>query len=482
MDALPRGRGMIWRLVHPSLGGAVGVALVGMGAMIGLRSLSDNSFLTHLATGRLILASGSVPVSDPYTFTAAGAPWVVQSWLASLVYASVENFVGLAGLRLMMGLVAAILAGLVWHLLRPCRGLVPRLVVGVLMLSVGAGLWSERPYMLGLVAFGLVVLAAEGRLNPIWLAPLGWLWVNTHGSFPLGVVYLLVAAVGTRLDGEVPAVEARCLRWLTPGILLGAVGPLGPGVLLFPFTLLGRQDLLSNVLEWQAPHFTSIADRAFLLQVLLAIMLLVRRPRYRSALITAVFTAAALAGSRNIAVASLALAPSMALGLAGLGGIDSEARTAVARLFGVFTMAVAAMLIFIRLDQPTTNFTQYPVEALVYLERNGIAVSEHRMAAPDIVGNFLEFAYGPGRRVFFDDRFDMFPAEVSEAGISFVLVKPDVLSQLDRYDIDLAAVPRESPLALVVVADAQWRILFQDDGWLVACRRGAGLSESVGTC
>ncbi|MSO87198.1 MAG: hypothetical protein EXQ71_06715 [Acidimicrobiia bacterium] len=474
---------MIWRFTHPSIGGAVGVALVSVGgASIGLRSLADNSFMTHLATGRIILASGSVPVSDPYTFTAAGEPWVVQSWLASLLYASVERIGGLGGVRLLMGLVAAVLIGLVWHLLRPAGGLLARLLVGALMVTVGAGLWTERPYMLGLIAFGLVVLAAEGRLNPMWLAPLGWLWANTHGSYPLGMVYLLVAAVGTRLDGETPAVELRCLRWLVPGLLLGAVGPLGPGVLLFPFTLLSSQDLLSHVIEWQAPRFVSLHDRAFLLQVLLAIVLLVRRPRYRSALITAVFTVTALTASRNLAVASLALAPSMALGLAGLGGINSEDRTWAARLTSLGGVALAGMVVLVRLAQPTMDFAAMPVDALAYLERNEIDLSEHRMAAPDIVGNFLEFVYGPGRRVFSDDRYDMFPAEASEAAISFFQVSPDVLSRLETYDIELAAIPRSSPLALVVTADARWRILFQDDNWLLACRRGVSLAGSVDTC
>ena len=465
------------------MGGAVGLVLVIVGgAAIGLRSLSDNSFMTHLATGRIILTSGSVPVSDPYTFTAAGEPWVVQSWLASLLYASVERTGGLGGVRLLMGLVAAVLTGLVWHLLRPAGGLLARLLVGALMVMVGAGMWTERPFMLGLIAFGLVVLAAEGRLNPMWLAPLGWLWVNTHGSFPLGVVYLLAAAVGTRLDGEAPAVELRCLRWLVPGLLLGAVGPLGPGVLLFPLTLLSRQDLLSNVIEWQAPRFVSLHERAFLFQVVLAIVLLVRRPRYRSALITAVFTVAALVALRNVALASIALAPSMALGLAGLGGINSEDRTLAARLISLGGVALAAMLVLVRLGQPTMNFDRMPVDALAYLERNEIDLSEHRMATPDIVGNFLEFVYGPGRRVFYDDRYDMFPFEVSEAALSFIEVRADVFSQLERYDIELAAIPRSSPLALVVTADARWRILFQDDKWLLVCRRGVSLAGSVDTC
>ena len=78
-----------WRA--PTLATVLGAGLAVWGAYIGSAALSDNSFFTHLATGRLILRDGAIPTVDPYTFTARGEPWVVQSWLASLVYAAVER-------------------------------------------------------------------------------------------------------------------------------------------------------------------------------------------------------------------------------------------------------------------------------------------------------------------------------------------------------------------------------------------------------
>ena len=175
---------------------------VGAGWLIGLRSLGDNSFLTHLATGRLILDTGGVPNADPYTFTAAGEPWVVQSWLVSLAYASAEQVAGLDGVRVLVGALAATLAGLAWTLLRPAEGLVIRLFLIGIFLTIGAGLWAERPFVVGLLGLALLLLAMEGRLAPRWLLPIGWVWVNSHGSFPLGIVLLVVAALGQRLDGR----------------------------------------------------------------------------------------------------------------------------------------------------------------------------------------------------------------------------------------------------------------------------------------
>ncbi|MHB8466779.1 MAG: hypothetical protein ACYDD7_18335, partial [Acidimicrobiales bacterium] len=55
-------------------------------ARLGLKPISDNSTLVHLRTGIDLVHSGHVPHHDPYSFTAVGHTWVVQSWLASLVY------------------------------------------------------------------------------------------------------------------------------------------------------------------------------------------------------------------------------------------------------------------------------------------------------------------------------------------------------------------------------------------------------------
>ena len=71
----------------------------------------------------------------------------------------------------------------------PADGVVvaPRSLAGI-FLTVGAGLWAERPFMIGLISLALLCLAMEERLDRRWLLPIGWVWVNSHGSFPLGLV------------------------------------------------------------------------------------------------------------------------------------------------------------------------------------------------------------------------------------------------------------------------------------------------------
>ena len=78
--------------------------------------------------------------------------------------------------------------------------------------------------------------------------------------------------------------------------------------------------------------------------------------------------------------------------------------------------------------------------SLAYIEEKGIDTREVRLAGVDFVGNLIDFVYGPERRTFYDDRFDMFPADVTEAHMAVVTGAPTMRSELDAFDIDLVAV------------------------------------------
>jgi hypothetical protein len=469
-------------LRRPSLGAAIGVCVVAAGWLIGLRALSDNSFFTHLATGRLILEEGRVPTVDPYTFTAPGEPWVVQSWLASWLYATVEALAGAAGLRVLVGVVIASLVAIGWRLCDGAGSVIARLVLVGVFIGAGAGLWGERPLMLGLLGFACVMLAADGRLDPRLLIPIAWCWVNAHGSFPLGVVYLVVVAVGRRLDGERPDHELAALRWLVPGILLGAVGPLGVKVLLFPADLLQRQDVLSNIIEWRPPTFDSLSQRLFLVQLVAAIVLLVGRATYRAALVVAVFGAAALLGARNMPVASLAMLPAMAVALPDVGTLRGTTRSPVAAPLAAAGLALAVLGGAVRLDRPGFDLKKYPVEAIAFLEAARVDLGAVRLASEDTVGNALELLRGDRGEVFYDDRFDMFPDDVTFAHRSLVRADQEIHAALDRYDIDLVLWDRAGGSTQVLLADPAWRSLYIDPGWVLLCRRGADLGDELGTC
>ena len=155
---------------------------------------------------------------------------MVQSWLAAALYAALDRLGGGgAALALNAGLVVA-LGLIIVRLTRGLHSLLPRLVVVSLAVGVGTGSWSERPLLFGLLFLGLVLLVAAGpedgrRPDARWLVPAFAVWVNIHGSFPLGLVLLICLAAGARLDGDRSGRCVRALGWASAGVVLGAAGP-----------------------------------------------------------------------------------------------------------------------------------------------------------------------------------------------------------------------------------------------------------------
>ena len=449
---------------------AVGAVVVALGAYLGAEPLTDNSFFTHLATGRLILADG-IPRTDPYSFTAAGEPWVVQSWLASVAYGLADRAAGLVGVRGLVAVTTALVALTMWALTRPARGLVARFGVAVVGLFVGGTIWGPRPLMFGLLLLGVTLLTADRRL-PAWvLLPAFWVWVNVHGSFPLGLLVLGCLAVGSRLDGARRPSELRPLAFAAAGTVLGALNPLGPVLLTFPLDLVGRQEVLSEVVEWQSPSFATSYGRAFLVTVGLAVAALVRRPSWRGAVPFVVFLAAALVATRNIPVATLVLVPIMARGAEGIGGLTGERRTRGGAVALVAVAVVGALLVGGRLSEPDLDLRAYPVDAVAWMDEQGLMAPDVRRASPDTVGNYLELVLGDRAEVFVDDRVDMFPADVFDDELTLVRGRGGWRTVLDRWDVDAVLWSRGAVLDQLLAEDDAWRLGYADQSWVVYTRR-----------
>ena len=455
----------------PSLASVLGLGFGVWGLGLGVRALDDNSFLTHLATGRLILGGG-IPQRDPYSLSAAGEPWVVQSWLASTLYGTVDRWWGGAGLLVMTGLLTAALALAVWALTAPAVSLLPRIAVAAVVVGVGAGVWSERPLLIGLLLFATTLLVTERKVDPRWLVPVMWVWANSHGSFPFGLVALAGLAGGRRLAGERPDRELRALAWATGGVLLAAVNPLGPRLLVFPLELLGRSGFLRHVAEWQPPGFHLLAERLFLVEVVVAVLALARRRSWRQALPMVVFVPAALLASRNIGVASLALVPGLAAGLTGLGTLDGSRRSRpVTVAFGAVAACAARVVASAAVSDDAFDFDRYPTRQLAWLQAEGHLGDEGRIVTTDRVGNYLEAVLGTEADVYFDDRYDMYPSGVLDDYLTLHDGGSGWESVLDDYGATAVLWPRTEPLGELLTASPAWHVVLADERWVVALPR-----------
>jgi len=445
------------------------------GWAIGVERLSDNSFFWHLRTGQLILDTG-FPHTDPFSFSAAGTHWVVQSWLAEVAYAVVDRVTGPFGIRVLVGLTGVALAVLAFRLaLRLTRNRVRAALLTAAALASLDTLWSERPLVFGLLALVVLVWVVEvpdslvGRRPVVAIPVLLWCWANVHGTFALGFAYLGLHLVGRWLDGH-PPWTGRERQLLVGGAVACAavfVNPYGVSLVTFPAVLIGRADIFRHIVEWGSPDFHSLRGELYALWIVTFVVLLVRAPgrvSRRDLLVSLPFLVLGLWALRNIALAPLVGLPIAARAVArprpagptqpsdrsGLVGWGLAA--ALILVVSVFTANAAA--------QPDFDFTGYPVGAMHAVARDGLLGK--RLLTTDADAGYVILADWPRQRVFIDDRYDMYPRPIIADYFTLARAQPGWDAILQRENIQVIVWPRRDPLVSLVEGTGRWRVRYQD--------------------
>ena len=76
-----------------------------------------------------------------------------------------------------------------------------------------------------------------------------------------------------------------------------------------------------------------------------------------------------------------------------------------------------------------------------------------------------------GQKVFFDDRYDMYPLAVNEAYDDLANLRPDWRTQLDKWRIDVVMWPRSGPLVQALAERSDWVRVYRDKQAAVYARR-----------
>ncbi len=430
-------------------------ALYGIGGFaLASRSLGDNSFLWHLRTGELILDHG-IPKRDPFSFTAAGTHWIAQSWLAELMYGALSRSVGDIGIRIAVGIAGACIAVFLFRMAyRAANDRVRALAIAIPALACSFTVWSERPLMFGLALLSALVFTVEvpesflGRHPRVVIPVVMCLWVNTHGTFALGFAYLAVHFVGRLVDGE--GLGQGRERELVIGVAIAAVlvfvNPYGPSGVLFPLMLMGRSRVLSNVGEWQSVDLHTPTGYVYALWLFLSVVALSRsRPRRSDLLMSIVFLLLGWWAIRNIAITVAVTLPIVARAFRPAEEGDPAERNATASpALAVLVMLVGALLIGRALARPDFDLKRYPVATLKSLD------AQHRLGGrlltTDAWAGYVIERYWPQQRVFFDDRYDMYPVALTDAYNKVLSLKPGWERVLDQYRISIIVWPKDDPV------------------------------------
>jgi hypothetical protein len=248
------------------------LAVIAMACGFGI----DTDTWWHLRVGQWILDHHSLPNVDLFSFTRAGALWHYPGWLAEVCMAALFQAGGAAAL-IAMTVACVFLAFLaIYYTLEGDQFL--RAFILILAAAASALFWSARPQIFSLLLSAVFFLVLRDFLwkdrNRLWLLPLGMaLWVNLHGGFAIGFIFLALGGCGQALTAWMASAEDRKREWkkclwlaVTAGASVLAVGanPYGFEMLAYPFQTISMHLLQQYIQEWQSPDFHLFQAQAFL--------------------------------------------------------------------------------------------------------------------------------------------------------------------------------------------------------------------------
>jgi hypothetical protein len=440
---------------------------------------SDPDIWGRVAYGRLAFEQGVLfPTVDPYSYTAAGAPWHDHEYGFSWLAFGAHWAGGWPGVRLLGLLLFTVTLGLC---LGPSfalgQGTSGRLVLYALaILALGPGFQGPRAQAVSFVLFAWLCfcLWRSSGAGPGWIL-LGALpmplWANLHGGVLAGIGVLGVwSALRLR-----QALLARDLRMALAlgGAGLWALGSLWltPWGAQYPAFLL-RSATMSRqfVPEWDAPDLLGAQGLLALLFVGVALFAGVRQRRLRPEwAVLAVVALAALRHQRHLpflAIATLVFA--MPTVFAFLAERRKAALPAGAgRVLGVLAGVLAAVSLGLAVAvgravlAPAPAEPHFPSRALQELVRRG----EGGGLLVDFEWAQYVLFHGPqGVRLAFDGRYEaVYPPEVIAAFMAWNYGQPGWKALPQDPRTRLALVAAQSSRARRLEGLAGWRKVYSDE-------------------
>jgi hypothetical protein len=419
--------------------------------------LGDNSFLWHVRAGTLQLDRGEVLSSDPFSFTAAGEPWRTQSWLVELGYGWLERTTGsLQWVPTMMFVVMAATLAFVGLAVYRVVGDPARTALAVAAVAwVGMLFVVPRPVIVSflLLAAFVVILGHAQRLA--WaLIPLTWLWASVHGLFVVGLGLVALEAL-----------RRRSWRLFAIGTAAGLATLLtahGIGVIQILIDFFENRDALGLLSEWKRPDFWSRnLFPAVIVGLALAAAFVRRRLDLSHTIVAAPFVLMGALQLRSVFPALIVLAPlaAPALGTGDPGRQRSGGNPRINKAIATTIVLLAVIGLLRPIGRDTGTL---PPDAAV------AALTTERVFHGPGAGGLLIWSEYPDRRVFVDDRAELFGADAFR---EFLAARNGETGTalLDAHGLDEALVKTEWRIDSVLQEEG-WLETYRDDEWAVFVR------------
>jgi hypothetical protein len=445
----------------------------------------------HIAAGQRILRTHHWPTTNYYSFTTPNSEWLAYEWVGEVIMAAASYLGGPRALMALLTVLVSMIVLLVYYSANLASGN-PKsaFAATAAVLPLLGSCFSVRPQLLGYIFLLITLICLEryrrGFERSLWLLPLLFvLWVNTHGTFTLGlaamVIYWIAGAKDFRLgnvEGKawLPR-ERRHLGWVLILCVAGlVVNPYGPHLLRYEWGITTQSINLAYFEEWQPLSFNEFFGVWFLLLLLaFAVGVVALRRVQRLEEIALVLLAGywACIHQRFVVSFAIVVAPVLAGLLAELFPAyepDQNKPVLNAALIALFAVAWVALFPSAARLQRLIDRNQ-PRRAWEYLRAHPVP---ERLFNDNFWGGYLIWASGGQQKVFIDGRSDAYePSGVLADYLKILGRDPQAPSLLEKYGVSSCLVERDGSLSAWLDAQPAWRRLYQDDLSVVFVRDDA---------
>ncbi len=446
--------------------------------MMASRGMNDPDIWWHLRNAEYLFQHHQLPHYDLYSFTVAGQPWINHEWLAELPFYLAWRAWGLVGVKsLSVVVIQLIFLGLLYLCYKESGNFKAAVAACAFTTFLATVSFGPRTILFG-YGYLVILLIILQRFRskghaPLWLIPpLFCLWINTHGSWSLGlIVFGIIAAAGLfkgtwgRLQAE-PWAPGQFRRLVITGIASVAalfVNPFGYRLVLYPFDLAFHQKLnVSHVAEWVSVDFHDLRGKLVLVLIVgLILSALFRNRRWTLADLGLVLFGlySGLTYIRFLFLLAIIAAPVLAKILDFAPPYRPEADTPLINT-AVIMLMIAGMVHY----WPTSAQLQasvdkeYPAQVLPYLKAHP---PEGPMLNYYLWGGYLGW-HDRNIKVFIDSRVDIFEyAGVLKDYLDLLGVQQSK-PVLDKYQIRYVLFPTGEPLTYWLKHDPDWKVAYSD--------------------
>jgi hypothetical protein len=443
----------------------------------------------HTLVGEDILRTHTFPTADSYTFTVNGNEFMAFEWVGQVLMALADRLGGLRGLTALFFVAACSLLLLLYYYssLR-CGNSKAAFVSCLPMVPLLSAFFTLRPQLFGYLFLFLTVILVEhfrrGRTWALWLLPpLFVLWVNTHGSFVLGLLVLgfywaagLVRFKAGGLEAEpwTPR-QRRHLEAVTLLCVLALLAtPYGSRLAGYTLHVLLHASLGMKRIQEYAP-LGEVRLKIFLV-LLLAFLAaqVVLRPKYRlddfGLLLVTVY--GAFVHQRLLLFCLLVFTPLLAMLLAPwIPKYDPGKDKCLLNAALILVAMSIALVKFYpsRPDLEKTVAAAFPRGAVEYLKRHPV---QGRMLNPDYWGAYLIHSLGRRHKIFIDGRTQLFEdAGVFQDSLKIGDLDRDTPFLLRKYALRACLTYRWGALATYLSESPDWEPAYQDNLAVIFVRK-----------